>query len=99
MVALVSYGIGAIIGGTLLVALFAWALRKLGGREPREGLTTRLIFAFMLANGIALWGWWGDGAPVTVLALSVIGNGIGALIVRALTLRGAEEQEDLDTFR
>jgi len=93
---LLGHFLGALAAGTLLTALFGWVLGKVSS-GPAEA---RYFFAFLLASGIAFLGWLGDGAPVIVLASSLLANAVGALVNLFLANRrqASSSSEEIEQF-
>ena len=91
---LVAHFLGALVAGTLITALIAWVLSKISNGTSE----VRFFFAFILASGIAFWGWSGDGAPVLTLASYVLSNAVGASINYTLSRRRKATEQDVEAF-
>jgi uncharacterized membrane protein len=87
VIGLLAAFVGAVIGGLLMISLFAWLIRKLTDptiTEPRAGI---VFGAWLACVVLSAWGNYGDGLPVAFLIAGQLGYAAAAVVVWLLWTR------------
>lgn len=93
MTFLLSYAVGAMIGGVLLVAALSAILGKLTSLSTIE----RLAASFAVLSALSIYNAISDGSPPIYLAVSIAAVAFGSW-VNLLLARRKEQKDRADTF-